>query len=353
MISSCVTVAATPVRTAWVRRTGVAAADDHRVFVLRGDLVLDLLAERDAVRLRQKVHRLVHTAEVAPWDREVAGNGRADGQHHRVETLGELGARRLATDIDSGTEDRSLTLHLVEPSVEVALLHLELGDAVAQEPTNPVGTLVDGHGVPGTGQLLRNGQAGRTGPDDRDRLAGQPLGRLRAHVPRVPGFVDDRDLDVLDRHRRLVDPEHARGLTRSRAEPAGELREVVRRVQSLDRALPVVAPDQVVPLRDQVAERAALVAERDAAVHTASGLLGDDRQVHPTHVVGVDLVPVLNTLLDGTSVGDLTVGGQKAFRVSHGEPPSSRWQLRPRSDRPPLRTPSPRAPCGSRWASPR
>ena len=84
----------------------------------------------------------------------------------------------------------------------------------------------------------------------------------------------------------LVDAEHARGLARRRAQPAGELREVVGGVQPLDRAVPVVAPDQVVPLRDEVAERAALVAERDAAVHAAAGLRADDRQQRAADAVG-------------------------------------------------------------------
>ena len=69
-----------------------------------------------------------------------------------------------------------------------------------------------------------------------------------------------------------VDAEHARRLARRRAQPAGELREVVRRVQPVDRVPPVVAVDEVVPVGDQVAERAAVVAERDAAVHAAPGL---------------------------------------------------------------------------------
>ena len=52
----------------------------------------------------------------------------------------------------------------------------------------------------------------------------------------------------------------------------GELREVVRGVQPVDRLAPLVAVDQVVPVRDEVPERAALVAERDAAVHAARRL---------------------------------------------------------------------------------
>ena len=56
-------------------------------------------------------------------------------------------------------------------------------------------------------------------------------------------------------------------------EAAGELGEVVRAVQLLDRLVPAVAVDEVVPVRDQVAERAAAVAEGHAALHAARALL--------------------------------------------------------------------------------
>ena len=67
-----------------------------------------------------------------------------------------------------------------DAAVEDGLLHLELGDAVAQQPAGLVGALVDGDGVPGAGELLGGREAGRAGPDDGDGLAGQPLRRLRA-----------------------------------------------------------------------------------------------------------------------------------------------------------------------------
>ena len=64
------------------------------------------------------------------------------------------------------------------------------------------------------------------------------------------------------------------GLARRRAQAAGELGEVVRRVQLADRVLPAVAVDEVVPVGDQVAQRAAVVAERHAALHAARALRG-------------------------------------------------------------------------------
>src|SRR5215469_3676819 len=44
-------------------------------------------------------------------------------------------------------------------------------------------------------------------------------------------------------------------------------------MQCLERRLPLVAIDEVVPVRNQIIDRAPLVAERDAAVHAAGRLL--------------------------------------------------------------------------------
>jgi len=57
-----------------------------------------------------------------------------------------------------------------------------------------------------------------------------------------------------------------------RAQPAGELREVVRCVQVIERAGEVAGPHEVIPVRDAIAEGAGMVAERDTAVHTAPSL---------------------------------------------------------------------------------
>ena len=207
-------------------------------------------------------------ATVAP-DREhhgvVAGAAprRRRPGRHRLGTRPETPAHEL----------RALRLHLVQPPVEEALLHLELGDAVAQQAARLVVALVDGHRVAGPGELLGRGQPGRAGPDDRHPPPGLRLeGGTGCHPALVPGPVDDRHLDLLDRHRVGVDAEHARRLARRRAQPPGELGEVVGGVQALDGGLPLVPVDEVVPVGDEVAERAAVVAERDAAVHAPAGL---------------------------------------------------------------------------------
>ena len=227
--------------------------------------------------------------QLAAGDRQVARLGGAAGQHDRIEVGAQLGGGDVRADVDAGPELRALGPHLGDPPLEVALLHLELGDAVAQQAADAIGPLEHDHGVSGPGELLGGGQPRRARADDRDRLAGLPARHDRRDPALGPGAVDDLDLDLLDRDRVLVDAEHARRLARSGAQAAGELREVVRGVQPLDRLAPPVPVDEVVPVRDQVAERAAVVAERDAAVHAPAGL-------GPQVVLGerlVDLFPVL------------------------------------------------------------
>ena len=128
--------------------------------------------------------------------------------------------------------------------------------------------------VAGAVELLGGGEPGRAGADHRDLLARAHRRRLRgAPSPRSKARSMIETSTALIVTGVVVDAEHARALARRRAQPAGELREVVGRVQALDRVAPVVAVDEVVPVGDDVAERAALVAERDAAVHAARRLL--------------------------------------------------------------------------------
>ena len=74
--------------------------------------------------------------------------------------------------------------HLREAAVEVALLHLELGDAVAQQAADAVGALEHHDVVAGARELLRGGEPGGPGADDRDPLAGRaPSARPGATQP--------------------------------------------------------------------------------------------------------------------------------------------------------------------------
>ena len=98
-------------------------------------------------------------------------------------------------------ERDALRLHLFDAALDVALLHLEVGNAVAQQAAGMRVLLVDMHLMAGARELLRAGEARRPGADHGDALAGLDLGRLRLDPALLPGAVDDRAFDRLDRHR--------------------------------------------------------------------------------------------------------------------------------------------------------
>ena len=163
------------------------------------------------------------------------GIGRSRGivapprEHDGVELAPQLVGRNVGADVGVGPEPDALGLHDREPAIEDALLHLELGDAVAKQAADAIGALEHRDPVPGLVELIGGREPRRARADDRDALAGARRRRLRRDPALVEGALDDRVLDALDRDRVAVDAEHAGAFARRRAEPAGELGEVVRR----------------------------------------------------------------------------------------------------------------------------
>src|SRR5258708_1466159 len=250
------------------------AAADHDHMLARGhDLARDLVARDFLVLQRQEVHREVDAVQVAPRNREVARLFRSSGQCDRVE-LGQqpLGGNGHA-DMRAGANLHALRAHLLDTAVDEVLLHLEIGNAVAQQPADAIALLEERHVMAGARELLRARHARGTGADHRDLLAGLAVRNLRPHPALGVTLVDDRLLDRLDRHRVVVDVEHARGFARRGAHAAGELGDVGCRVQDVERLAPVVAVNEIVPVGNDVVHRAAGLAEGNAAVHAARALL--------------------------------------------------------------------------------
>ena len=181
--------------------------------------------------------------------------------------------RHVDADMGVVVEDHALGFHLRDAAEDDALLHLEVGNAVGEEPARLGELLVDVHLVAGAAQLLRAGEARRPRADHRHLLAGDPGRRLRLDPALLPRPVDDRAFDRLDGDRDLDEVERARRLARRRADAAGELGEIVGGMQVEDRVLPVVAIDEIVPVGDLVVHRAAGVTVRNAAVHAARRLV--------------------------------------------------------------------------------
>ena len=208
--------------------------------------------------------------------------------------FGERLDGNVDADVRVGQEDDAFGLHLLDAAIDDVLFKLEVGNAVAQQAADAVVLLVDGDGVAGAAQLLRGGQTGGSAADDGDALAGGLLGRLGMNPAFVPGALDDAALDELDGDRRLIDAEHAGGFARRGADAAGELGKVVGGVEAADGGFPAAVVDEVVPVGDEVVDRAAGVAEGHAAIHAASALLAlllfGERLV--------DFEPVLDALFD-------------------------------------------------------
>ena len=129
----------------------------------------------------------------------------------------------------------------------------------------------------------------------------------------LEGVVDDRALDLLDGHRVALDVQDAGLLAGGGADAAGELGEVVRLEQHRERVAPAVPVNEVIPFRDEVPERAAGVAEGDAAVHAARALLAE----LISGEVEVEFLPVPETFSDGAVRRDFARDFLEAGGVTH------------------------------------
>ena len=217
-------------------------------------------------------------------DLQRARDARADREHDRVVALLELLGGDVGADVGVIDELDPLLLEDRHPAVDDRLLELGVGHPEAQQAAGALVALVDGDRVAALVQLGGDRQPRGARADHRDRAARAPVGHLGDDPALGERPLDDRQLDLLDRHRVVVDLQHACRLARRGADQAGELGEVVRRVQLVDRVVPLVAVDEVVPVGDEVAQRTALVAERHPAVHAARALaaqlgLGLQREV--------------------------------------------------------------------------
>ena len=198
----------------------------------------------------------------------------AAGQHHRVEALGDALDRHADADMGAVVEHDAFGFHLRDAPVDVMLLHLEVGNAVGEQAAGA--RRASRTGAP-RGRRARAAarRPGRPGPEPITatflpvlRAGGsgtiQPSSQPRSTIAHSIVLMVTGRLDQVERAGRLA---------RRRADAAGELREIVGRVQVVERVLPVAAIDEVVPVGDLVVHRAAGVTIRNAAVHAARRLV--------------------------------------------------------------------------------
>ena len=318
---------------------GEAAAGRGAQFVIARDAL---------VLLGQELHGEAHAGHFRAGDRELARVFRPARQHHRVEVLLQGLERNVDADLLRGFEGHPFRFHLLGAAVDEMLFHLEVGDAIAEQTADAVRLLEHRHRVPGARQLLRAGQARRTRADDGDLLAGLLLGHLRRDPPFLPPAVDNRAFDRLDGHRLVDDVQGARRLAGRGADAAGEFGEVVGRMEVRQRPLPVRLVDEVVPVRDHVVHRTAVVAVGDAAIHAARGLprerrivrLNDELAVVLQALLGIEIVPLAAVQLEKsgflahTYISFLKSIRQRRWRLRGARPRAASAQQRNRAASP-------------------
>ena len=226
------------------------------------------------VLLRQEVHGEMDAGELAARHRQVARPLGAAGQHHRVVVVAAAHRPSTVTPTSTpGAELDALGLHLLDAAVDQVLFHLEVGDAVAQQAADAVALLEQRHGVAGAGELLGAGEArrGRSRPPRRAcrwRGAGG-CGSIQPSAQPRSTMLHSMVLMVTGLSSMFSVQDASHGAGQMRPVNSGKL---LVECSVASAWPPLVAIDQVVPVGDQVVDRAALVAERDAAIHAARGL---------------------------------------------------------------------------------
>ena len=211
----------------------IASANDDHVLVLRGDVrAVVVLGVQQAFRIgREEVHSEVDALEFPSFDGKVPGPGGAGGQEHGVEGVEELlgiGGALLAVSYgDAGDELNALGGHEVNAALHHILTKLHVGDAVGQEAPHAVRALVNHDLVPNAVELGGGSQACGARAHYGYALSRAPGGDLGRHPPFFEAPLNNRVFDVLDRHRRVGDAQHAGPFAGGGANPPRELGEVI------------------------------------------------------------------------------------------------------------------------------
>ena len=234
---------------------------------------LDRFVADAAILLRQEIHRVMDAMQVAARNRQIARFLGAARQDHGIMSGDQIGRLHVDPDIDVAMKLDAFGLHLAETPIDQRLFHLEVRNAVAEQPARFPVFLVDMHLVSGTSELLGAGEASRTGADHSDLLAGRAAKHFGLDPAVGKGPINDRAFDRFDRHGRVGEVERTRGLAGRGADAAGEFRKIVGRVKVARGFLPIGAIDEIVPIGDLVVDRATVVTIRDAAIHAACRLI--------------------------------------------------------------------------------
>ena len=104
----------------------------------------------------------MNTLELTSGNRQFTRLLCAHGETDGIELLPQLFAREVFPDEDTGLELHPFGLHLFQAPVDDPFLHLEVGDAIAEQSADAIGFLKYCHAMTRTRELLRGGQTSRS-----------------------------------------------------------------------------------------------------------------------------------------------------------------------------------------------
>src|SRR5580658_10876696 len=158
-----------------------------------------LVPQTAAVAGGEVLQRLHDIAEADARSLEQARSIDSGRDQDGVVAAPDLGQTRIAADLETRVKDHAAGLEQSVPAGDDPLVELEIGDAVDEEPADPVVAIVDMDLIALAAQLFGGSEAARSGADDRDRL--RPFSRRGGGLDpaAIPGGVGDVFLDRTDR----------------------------------------------------------------------------------------------------------------------------------------------------------
>ena len=255
----------------------------------------------------------MHTVQLAARHRQIARHFRAARQNQRIILGFQFSRRDGDADMCVIMEGDAFGLHLLDAAINAVFFHFEIGNAIAQQATGFGVFFIKMHIMTGARQLLRCRHAGRTGTDNAYAFAGFMARHLRDNPAFFPALIDNCAFDRFNGHGIIVNIQRARGLARGRANAAGKFGEIIGRVQIGQRRLPIARIDKVVPIRNLIIDRTAIMAIGHAAIHAARGLCFQIRLIQRHD----ELAKVLHPLFFRQIASVLAIQFKKSGRFSH------------------------------------
>ena len=260
---------------------GITAAHNHHVLSLRCDGEAFCLPNYLFGSCCQKIHCKVNALGICAGHVEAAGCFGAAAEDNRVKLLLQLLRGNIHTHIGVDPERYPLRLHELHPAGDHALVQLHIGDAVHQQAAGAVFPLEHRDAVPPVVQLVCHRQPGGAGADNRHLFAAAHRRNPGRNPALLEAHLDDGQLVVIHRDTVTHHPAGAGRLAKRGTDPPRKFREIVGFGQPGKSFLPVAVVYLVVPLGNQVVQRAAAehpaenrpgLAEGYTAVHAPGGL---------------------------------------------------------------------------------